>query len=179
MTKDLRRGREGGVVAEGDDVWNLGPDETEDPPLVHLRVARLGGDVEEELRGLERCYWQALKDRDVEAMRRLTDEECFLAGAGGVRRVEPEDLAGLGARTTLDDFEIGHIQVRRIGADVAILAYEVHEELTVDGERISLDAADASTWIHRDGRWVCALHAEALTGDPFGRDRGGTGSMAA
>jgi hypothetical protein len=177
-TKDMRLGREGGLVAD-DDAWNLGPDESMDP-LLGLRVARLGGDVDEELRELERCYWQALKDRDVEAMRRLTDEECFLAGAQGVRRVHPEDLAGLGPHTTLDDFEIGAIQVRRIGADVAILAYEVHEELTVEGEHVSIDAADASTWIHRDGRWVCALHAEALTGDPFGRDRGSSGgSMAA
>jgi hypothetical protein len=174
-TKDMRHGREGGIVAEGD-LWDPVPDE-----LVGLRVARLGGDVDQELRDLERCYWQALKDRDVEAMRRLTDEECFLAGAQGVRRFDPAELAGLGPRTTLDEFQIGTIQVRRIGADVAILAYEVHEELTVDGQHVSIDAADASTWIHRDGRWVCALHAEALTGDPYGRDRttSGSGKMAA
>jgi hypothetical protein len=34
-----------------------------------------------------------------------------------------------------------------------------------------LDAADSSTWVRRNGRWLCALHTEAILGDPFGRDR--------
>jgi len=35
----------------------------------------------------------------------------------------------------------------------------------------TLDAADASTWVKKDGRWLCALHTESLIGDPYGRDR--------
>ena len=41
------------------------------------------------------------------------------------------------------------------------------------------DAADASTWVRRNGRWVCALHTESLKGDPFGRDRRATASFSA
>jgi len=48
---------------------------------------------------------------------------------------------------------------------------KVHEELTVDGKPVSIDAADTSTWVRRDGRWLCAAHIEALAGDPYGRDR--------
>jgi hypothetical protein len=55
--------------------------------------------------------------------------------------------------------------------EVAIIAYNVHEELTVEGRPVALDAADASTWVRRGGRWVCALHTESIAGDPFGRDR--------
>jgi hypothetical protein len=55
--------------------------------------------------------------------------------------------------------------------DVAIVAYTVHEDLTVEGKPVSLDAAESSTWVRRDGNWLCAMHTEALTGDPFGRDR--------
>ena len=51
---------------------------------------------------------------------------------------------------------------------------EVHEELTVDGKPLTLDAADTSTWVRREGRWLCALHTEAIAGDPFGRDRVGS-----
>jgi hypothetical protein len=53
----------------------------------------------------------------------------------------------------------------------AAVAYQVHEELTVDGKPVTLDAADSSTWVRRDRRWLCALHTEAIAGDPFGRDR--------
>jgi hypothetical protein len=46
----------------------------------------------------------------------------------------------------------------------------VHEDLTVDGKPVTLDAAESSTWVRRDGRWACAMHTEAIAGDPFGRD---------
>jgi hypothetical protein len=36
---------------------------------------------------------------------------------------------------------------------------------------VTIDAADASTWIRRGGRWLCAMHSESIFGDPFGRDR--------
>jgi len=47
----------------------------------------------------------------------------------------------------------------------------VHEELTVEGKPVTLDAADSSTWVRRDGHWLCAAHTETLSGDPYGRDR--------
>jgi hypothetical protein len=57
------------------------------------------------------------------------------------------------------------------GGKPAVLAYKVREALTVDGKPVTFEAADASTWVRRDGQWVCALHTESLAGDPFGRDR--------
>jgi len=39
------------------------------------------------------------------------------------------------------------------------------------GKPVTLDAADASTWVKKDGRRLCALHTESLIGDPYGRDR--------
>ena len=55
--------------------------------------------------------------------------------------------------------------------DIAVLAYNVHEDVTVDGKDLSVDAVDSSVWVRRDGRWVCAAHTEAIAGDPYGRDR--------
>jgi uncharacterized protein (TIGR02246 family) len=130
--------------------------------------------LEKELLDLEKQYWQAIKEKDVEAAMRLTDEECIVTGAQGVGKINRQAMAAMvtNAPYVLHDFELkGDVQVRQIGDDVAILAYKVHEELTVDGKPVTLDAADASTWVRRDGRWLCALHTEAIAGDPFGRDR--------
>lgn len=129
--------------------------------------------LEKELLDLERQYWQAMKDKDVETAIRLTDEECIVTGAQGVARINREVLSNMLANApyTLHDFELKDAQVRELQDDVAILAYTVHEDLTVDGKPLKLDAADASTWIRRDGRWRCALHTESIAGDPFGRDR--------
>jgi hypothetical protein len=62
-------------------------------------------------------------------------------------------------------------QVRLLRDDVALVAYQVHEDLIVEGKQVSLDAADSSTWVRRGGNWLCAMHTESIVGDPFGRDR--------
>ena len=128
-----------------------------------------------ELLDLENQYWQAIKEKDVDAAMRLTDDECIVTGAQGVGRIDRQGMADMlrNAPYILNDFELKDPEVRQLRDDVAVLAYKVHEDLTVDGEPVKLEAADASTWVRRDGRWLCALHTEAISGDPFGRDRRG------
>src|SRR5512133_778501 len=131
--------------------------------------------IERELVKLERRYWQALKDKDVDAAMELTDEPCIVAGAQGVGVIDHPTYIRMmeHASWTIVDFEIGDdIQVRPLGTDTAVLAYTVHEELEVDGEPVAFDAADTSIWVRRDGRWRCATHTESIAGDPYGRDRG-------
>ncbi len=130
--------------------------------------------IENELVDLEKQYWQAIKDKDVEAAMQLTDSPCIVTGSQGVGSIDRQAMAGMlkGASWTLNEFEfVGNVEARALTDDVAIVAYTVREELTVDGKPLTLEAADASTWIRRDGRWVCALHTESIAGDPFGRDR--------
>jgi ketosteroid isomerase-like protein len=132
-------------------------------------------DVEKQLLTLETQYWQALKDKDYAAAIRLTDDPCIVAGAQGVASFGREQFESMldAPNFTLEEFELSDPQVRMLGTDVAILAYKVKEEVTMDGEAITLEAADASTWVRRGERWVCALHTESILGDPFGRDRKG------
>ena len=129
--------------------------------------------VERQLVELERRYWQALMAKDVEAAIELTDDPCIVAGASGVGSIDHARYAAMVKNATwaIVDFELSDVQARLLGDDTAIVAYTVHEELTVDGAPVSFDAADTSTWVRRDGRWLCALHTESMTGDPFGRDR--------
>lgn len=126
-----------------------------------------------ELLDLENQYWQAIQKKDVDAAMRLTDEECIVTGAQGVGRISRKALSDMLAKApyTLKSFAIQDAEVRELRDDIAVVAYKVHEELTVDGKPVQLDAADASTWVRRNGRWVCALHTESILGDPFGRDR--------
>jgi hypothetical protein len=129
--------------------------------------------VEEELLDLEKQYWQAIKDKDVEAAMHLTDDQCIVTGPQGVARIDRETLAGMIKATPyeLKDFQVSDdAQVLLLRDDAAILAYKVREELTVDGKSVTLEAADASAWVRRNGRWVCALHTESISGDPFGRN---------
>lgn len=130
--------------------------------------------TERELLQLEKQYWQALKDKDAETALRLTDFPCIITGAQGIGAIEPRAFAAIvqDPPYTIESVDVeDYAQVRMLTDDVAVLAYKVHEELTVGGEPVSLEAADSSTWVQRDGRWLCALHSEAIVGDAFGRDR--------
>jgi uncharacterized protein (TIGR02246 family) len=130
--------------------------------------------IEQELLALEHRFWQAQKEKDGAAAAELTDEACLIAGAQGVVQIDRRTLVGMmdDASWRIDDYSIGdEVQVRVLDSDTAILAYNVHEELTVDGQPVTIDAADTSAWVRRDGRWLCALHTESIAGDPFGRDR--------
>ena len=130
--------------------------------------------IEAEILALEQRYWQAIQDQDVEAALRLTADPCIVTGAQGAAAIDRKTFEAMmkSGTWTLRRFEIRPgAQVRLLTDDVAIVAYQVHEELTVEGKALTLDAADASTWVRRDGAWRCALHTESIAGDPFGRDR--------
>lgn len=131
------------------------------------------GPIEAQLLDLEKQYWQAIKDKDVQAAMRLTDDSCIVIGAQGVARISRDAFAGMlqAGGWTLHEFTLSDTQVRVLSEDVAIVAYKVKELLTVEGKSLTVDAADSSAWVKRDGQWMCALHTEALSGDPFGRDR--------
>lgn len=131
------------------------------------------GPIEAQLLDFEKQYWNAIMNRDVQAAMRLTDDPCIVTGAQGVGRISQKQFADMlqAGGWTLHSFDLSDVQVRLLSEDVAIVAYKVKESLTVEGKRMTLEAADSSTWVRREGNWVCALHTEAMLGDPFGRDR--------
>jgi len=104
---------------------------------------------------------------------KLTNDPCIVTGAQGVARVDKPTFKKMMETGTweLHDFEFQNVHVQQISDDVAVIGYKVREKLTVDGKPLTVDAADASTWVRKDGHWLCALHTESVSGDPYGRDR--------
>lgn len=144
------------------------------PKEVHIAYER----SEKEVIEVERRYWQALEDKDIDTVLRMTDDPCIVTGAQGVAEIDHETYAHMmqSAPWTIDAFVLGDdVHARMLGEDVAVVAYKVHEELTVEGKPVTLDAADSSTWVRRGGRWLCVAHSEALAGDAYGRDRHSAG----
>jgi uncharacterized protein (TIGR02246 family) len=129
-----------------------------------------------ELLELEKQYWMALKNEDYERAIELTHDPCIVTGAQGVGQIDRKTYREMMTKQSspvwkVKDFELSEPTVQMLTDDVAVLAYKVHEDMTVDGKPLSLDAADASTWVRRNGSWLCALHTESILGDPFGRDK--------
>lgn len=130
-------------------------------------------DTEKTIIDLEHRYWQAIRDNDMETALRLNDDPVLVTGAQGVGSIDAatyRKMMNTGS-WKLQAFELDQIEVRMLGDDCAIIAYMVHEKMTVDGKPLELTAADTSTWVRRGGEWKCAMHTESVKGDPFGRNQ--------
>ena len=128
-----------------------------------------------ELLQVESRYWDSMKDRDPREAQDLTDDECIIVGAQGAMTVSPKMVAQMleGGTWQIDRYALDETkaQILMVRDDIAIVAYPVHEDLHVDGKKVSFDAFDATVWAKKDGKWVTVLHTESLAGDPFGRDK--------
>ena len=130
--------------------------------------------ITNEILNLEKRYWQAIKDQDARTCAELSHDPCVVTGAQGVGALTKDQMRAMMEQQkqyTLEEFELKDVQARMLGPDTGIVAYKVHEKLTVEGKPVVFEAADTSTWVRRDGRWECAMHSEAILGDPFGRDK--------
>jgi len=128
--------------------------------------------IEKEILDLEHKYWKSLKDNDMATADKLTADPCILTGPQGASRIDKATFRKMMVNPTwvLLDYEIENPEVQQLSGDVAIIGYKVHTVSRYKGEEVTLDAADASTWVKKNGSWVCALHTESPLGDPFGRD---------
>ena len=66
----------------------------------------------------------------------LTDDPCLVTGAQGLGLIDHKTFSAMmqQASWTIERAEIADdVQVRMLGADTAVVAYTVREELTVDG----------------------------------------------
>jgi uncharacterized protein (TIGR02246 family) len=128
---------------------------------------------DQEIIDLEKQFWGAIRDGDADAASSMVNDTCLVTGAQGNSAIDPKMFAKLmeDPKWTLHEFSFEKENVAFLNDDTAVIAYTVTEKLTVEGKPLTLKAADASTWVRRDGRWLCALHTESVLGDPFGRDK--------
>lgn len=110
----------------------------------------------QEIIDLEKKYWQAMKEHDVDTAIELTRFPCLVAGPNGTRFVSEEEYRQLFEKQSGAEFQnvnIGKPKVELLGKDTAIISYES----AVSGKKFS----DISTWVRDGGKWICAFHMEA------------------
>ena len=127
--------------------------------------------VEQEIIELETEYWRAIRNKDTDALLRLTDDPCLVSGAQGIRSIDHKTFIEMARSPAweLRAFELADTDVRMLTDEVVIIGYTVTEEMLINGKPLTFKAADTSTWVRRNGRWVCALHSESVLGDAFGQ----------
>jgi hypothetical protein len=135
----------------------------------------MAGKDEQAIIDLERKFWQSILEEDTETSISMLDDKSVVAGAQGAALLTHDDYRGMAKHGEslyqLKSFELEDVKVTFPADDVAVIAYKVREEMTVEGKPLTLEAADTTAWVRKDGEWLAALHTESLLGDPFGRDR--------
>ena len=110
-----------------------------------------------------------MKRKDGKRAAQLSGKTALVTGANGVSSI-PKDKMGKmteNGKWTLESYDFEDVEVTIPTPDVAIIAYKVHQKVTMDGKSQNLHAADSSTWIRGSAGWECHAHSETmLTGNP-------------
>src|SRR4051812_50141010 len=81
------------------------------------------GTIEKQLLDLEKQYWTAIKDRNVQSAMRLTDDPCIIVGASGVARISQDTFGKMlqAGGWPPHDFPLPDVQIRLGPADAAAM----------------------------------------------------------
>jgi hypothetical protein len=129
--------------------------------------------IDQEIQQVEERYWKAMEQKDIRTLEELTVFPSIVTGAQGVHSLDRATFAKMlqDSSWRLEDARLSDIHVQEVTDDVAVVGYKVREKLIVEGKPLTLEAAELSTWVRRNGSWACVAHAEGILGDPWGRDR--------
>lgn len=124
----------------------------------------------DEIVALERDYWDAMKRKDGKRSSQLSGKTSLVTGARGVSTIPKEKMGKMTeeGNWTLESYEFNDVQVVTPAPDVAVIAYTVTQNVTMDGKPQTLRAADSSTWIRGADGWECHAHSEAVLQDAKG-----------
>jgi ketosteroid isomerase-like protein len=125
-----------------------------------------GHPTKDEILALETAYWNALCKKDGTTAARLSSDSAIVTGKHGLTTLSKEKMKSLTeeGKWTLNSFEFQDVAFLAPTPDVAILAYTVTQNVTMDGKTQTLRAADSSTWVRGPDGWNCCAHSEAFLG---------------
>lgn len=118
----------------------------------------------DEIIALEKSYWDAMKRKDGARTAQLSGQTALVTGARGVSSIAKDKMGKMTESEdwTLESYDFKDVEVTVPTPDVAIIAYTVHQKVTMNGKSQDMEAADSSTWIRGAAGWECHAHSEAM-----------------
>ncbi|AZZ35450.1 hypothetical protein CIK05_01090 [Bdellovibrio sp. qaytius] len=104
---------------------------------------------------LEKKYWAAMKNNDVEAAVSLTRFPCIVTSPKGAMRVNESQYRQMMQANNngqYQDIVIKDPQVDLLNEDTALISYSIMHK--------GMKMLDVSTWVRDGEKWVCAFHSE-------------------
>lgn len=115
--------------------------------------------MKNDIKILEKKYWEAMAAHDFNTVKSLTKFPCIVASKRGVMRVDEASYRRMFEEGAERKTSIKNIsgEVVEMGSDHAMIAYLI--ELEFNGQ--AMKCACSSTWIKEDDKWLCAMHTES------------------
>ena len=113
---------------------------------------------------LEKSYWDAMKSKDGSRTAELSADPALVTGMQGVMSIAKSKMGQMTeeGNWTLESYSFDDIEVSTPAPDVAIIAYTVNQQVTMNGKPQTLRAADSSTWVRGCEGWQCHAHSETI-----------------
>lgn len=118
----------------------------------------------EEIIALEKAYWNAVMAKDGEKTAGLSGNPSIVAGPRGVMSIPREKMGKLTEADgwRLNKFDFDDVEVSIPSPDVAVIAYTLSQNVTMNGKAQTMRAADCSTWVRGEDGWKCCAHTETI-----------------
>lgn len=120
--------------------------------------SQLAGAKETAVADLEKSAWEAYKNKQGDAFKKLLAKDYCGAYAEGIKNVDAE-IADM-EKGELREYSFADTKVVFPSPDVAVMTYKVTMQGTSAGKDISGTYNASSVWVKRDGKWLGALHTE-------------------
>jgi hypothetical protein len=113
---------------------------------------------EAEITDLEKAAWEAFKNKQADAFKKLLSKRYCGVYAEGIKSADAE--AADMAKFDLRDYSLGDMKVTFPSIGVAVVTYKATQQATFAGQDISGAYNCASVLIVRRGKWLVVFHTE-------------------
>src|SRR5215510_6662529 len=107
---------------------------------------------------LEKSAWEAYKNKQGDAYKKLLSKDYYGAYAEGIKNLEGE-VADM-AKADLREYSLAEIKVVFPSSDVALMTYKTMMQETFEGKDMSGTYNSASVWVKKGGKWLGVFHTE-------------------
>jgi len=116
------------------------------------------GSNETAITDLEKSAWEAYKNKQADAFKKLLSKDYYGVYAEGIKNLDRE-VADM-ANTDLREYSLADMKVVFPSTDVAVITYKTTIQQTSDGKDMSGTYNSGSIWVKKGGKWLEVFHTE-------------------
>jgi Domain of unknown function (DUF4440) len=107
---------------------------------------------------LETSAWEAYKNKQADAFKKLMSKEYYGEYAEGIKNLDRE-VADM-AKSDLRDYSLADMNVVFPSTDVAVITYRSTIQQASEGKDMSGTYNSGSVWVKKGGKWLEVFHTE-------------------